>query len=83
MRGTIQYINPFTGLVAALTTDGAFSVFELVSGRAEAGDSVSWAGDCPFGADTVRNLTQTLLLDVVFKNHNVAVTQLGRLMGVR
>jgi hypothetical protein len=83
MRGTIQYINPSNGMVAVLTTNGAFSVFVLVSGNAEVGDLVSWAGDCPLGADTVRNLTRNDLLDVVFENHDVAATQLGPLMGVR
>ncbi|MGY3231192.1 hypothetical protein ACVWWJ_002676 [Luteibacter sp. HA06] len=31
----------------------------------------------------MRSLTQNELLDVVFENHDVPVTQLGRLMGVR
>lgn len=66
-----------------MTTAGAFSLFELLSGDVAAGDMVSWAGDYPLGGDTVRNLTQHGLLDVVFEHHEVSVTQLGRLMGVR
>lgn len=83
MKGTIRYINVSNGMVAVVTEDGAISLFELLSGNAEVGDSVSWAGDYPLGGDTVRNLTQNARLDVFFENHDVPVGQLGRLMGLR
>lgn len=83
IKGTIRYMNPSNGMVAVLTEDGAFSLFELLSGNAEVGDPVSWAGDYPLGGDTVRNLAQSVRLDVFFENHDVPVRQLRRLMGVR
>lgn len=71
MKGTIQYMNLRNGLVAVLTFEHRFTVFELLSGEAEVGDVVSWAEPCPEGIRTVHNQAKDCLLRVLFSRHDV------------
>lgn len=80
MKGTIQYMNPRNGLVAVLTFEHRFTVFELLSGLAEVGDLVSWVQPYPEGIRTVHNQAKDCLLRALFMHHDVHVDKLGKLM---
>jgi hypothetical protein len=64
-------------MVAALTEDGSYSVFELLGGDSvEIGDEVSWKGTTPLGGERLRNHTQSEEFEVYFQNHYVHPDQL-------
>jgi hypothetical protein len=77
MKGTIKYINPSRGMVAVLTDEGQYSVFELLSGETiEPGDVVSWAHATALGGEWITNHTQGERYEVYFQNHYVNPSQL-------
>jgi hypothetical protein len=72
MKATVKHINANRGMVAALTEEGSYSIFELLgSDSVEIGDVVSWRGDTPLGGEPLRNLTQNSQFEVYFQNHHV------------
>jgi hypothetical protein len=77
MRGTIKYINPSQGMVAVLTEEGQYSIFELLcSDPVELGDVVSWNLATALGGEHVTNHTQGERYEVYFQNHDVQLLQL-------
>ena len=77
MRGTIYEINQNRGMVAVLTENGDFSVFELLSGDiVEVGDEVQWKNDTGLGSEILTNLTRMESYEVYFQNHHVLKSQL-------
>lgn len=79
LKGTVRYINHQRGMVAALTEEGSYSVFELLGGDAiEIGDSLSWQNDTSLGSETINNHTQSERYEVYFQNHHILESQLRR-----
>jgi hypothetical protein len=79
MKGTIFKINHNRGMVAVLTENGDFSIFELLGGDpAEEGDEVYWKNDTGLGSEQLRNITQEETFEVYFQNHWVSNNQLSR-----
>ena len=79
MKGTIFKINHRRGMVAILTENGDFSVFELLGGDpVEEGDEVSWKNDTGLGSEQLRNITQQETYEVFFQNHWVSKNQLSQ-----
>jgi hypothetical protein len=77
MKGAVKYINSNRGMVAVLTEDGDFSVFELLGGdRVEVGDAVSWKDATALGGEILTNHTQGERFEVYFQNHHVPPSQL-------
>lgn len=76
MKATVRHINPIRGMVAALTEDGDFSIFELLGDDVSVGDAVSWSGSTPLGGETITNHTQSRQFGVFFQNHHVTQSQL-------
>lgn len=77
MKGKIKYINPNRGMVAVLTEDGHYSIFELLGGdTVEEGDVVSWIDDTALGGEMLTNHTQGERFEVYFQNHYVLTSQL-------
>ena len=63
-------------MVAALTENGDFSIFELFGDDVSVGDAVSWAGSTPLGGGTITNHTQQRQFSAYFQNHHVSQNQL-------
>lgn len=79
MKATVRFLNPARGMVAAITEDGEFSVFEVLGSETFAeGDIVSWQGDTPLGGEKVTNHSQGEVCDVFFENHHVRPDHLRR-----
>ncbi len=79
MKGTIFKINHRRGMVAILTENGDFSIFELLGGDpVEEGDEVSWKNDTGLGSEQLRNITQQETYEVFFQNHWVSKNQLSQ-----
>jgi hypothetical protein len=77
MRGTIYEINQNRGMVAILTENGDFSIFELLGGDPiEKGDKVHWENDTGLGPEDLTNLSQGRSFEVYFQNHHVPKNQL-------
>jgi len=76
MKATVRHINVLRGMVAALTEDGDFSIFELLGDEVAVGDTVSWTGSTPLGGETITNHTQGRQFGVYFQNHHVSQNQL-------
>jgi hypothetical protein len=77
MKGTVYEINVTRGMVAVLTEDGDFSVFELLGGDpVEKGDVVHWANDTALGGEILTNDSQMETYEVFFQNHHVPKHQL-------
>lgn len=77
MKGVIKHINSARGMVAVLTDDGSYSVFELLGGDSvEIGDVVSWNNDTGLGGEEITNHTQGERFEVFFQNHYVHPDQL-------
>ena len=77
MKGVIKHINAPRGMVAVLTEDGSYSVFELLGGNSiEIGDVVSWKNDTGLGGEQITNHTQNERFEVYFQNHYVHQNQL-------
>lgn len=76
MKGTVQQINQRRGMVAVLTENGDFSIFELFGDDVRIGDAVSWDGSTPLGSEQVANHTQGRQFDAYFQNHHVSQSQL-------
>ena len=77
MRGTIFEINRQGGMVAVLTENGDYSVFELLGeDSADEGDEVSWENDTGLGSEMLRNITQNETFEVYFQNHWIPKSQL-------
>ena len=77
MKGTIQEINQRRGMVAVLTENGDFSIFELTSEEPlEIGDAIEWKDDTSLGHTEINNLTQNRQFEVYFQNHWVSRQQL-------
>lgn len=69
--GTIVKINPYRGMVAVQTSEGA-SIFELLSSvDINEGDQVSWEPDTSLGDTKLINLTRRCESSVYFQNHHV------------
>lgn len=77
MKGTVHEINYRRGMVAILTDNGDFSIFELTSEEPlEIGDVVAWKEDTSLGHAKISNLTQNKQFEVYFQNHWVSKQQL-------
>lgn len=76
MKGTVKHINQTRGMVAVLTEEGSYSVFELLGDEVEVGDAVSWKGSTPLGGEDVMNHTRRKSIHVYFQNHYVPPAQL-------
>lgn len=77
MRGRIYKIH--RGMVAVLTENENFSIFELIGGdTVEEGDEVYWENDTGLGDETLHNLTQDSKFEVYFQNHWVPQHQLNQ-----
>lgn len=73
MKGTVKFINEQRGMVAVLTEDGDYSIFELVSGDSvEVGDQVRWEDDTALGHEVLSNLSQRSKFEVYSQNHHVS-----------
>jgi hypothetical protein len=71
-------------MIAVLTEDGSYSVFELLGNDAvEVGDSVSWKDDTSLGLEQLINHTQADRYDVYFQNHYVRASQLRQQLFIR
>lgn len=76
MKGTVYQINQRRSMVAVLTENDDFSIFELFGDDVQIGDAVSWNGSTPLGGGRVANHTQGRQFDVYFQNHYVSKGQL-------
>lgn len=77
MKGIIKHINPNRGMVAVLTDEGQYSIFELLGGdTVDLGDVVSWRDDTALGGELLTNHTQGERFEVYFQNHYVLTSQL-------
>ena len=77
MKGTIREINQIRGMVAVLTEEGNFSIFELLGGDiVEVGDEVQWKNDTGLGSEILTNLSRSESYEVYFQNHHVQKSQL-------
>ena len=77
MRGTINEINQNRGMVAILTENDDFSIFELLGGDPiEKSDKVHWENDTGLGRENLTNLSQGISYEVYFQNHHVPKNQL-------
>lgn len=77
VRGIIRYMNSNRGMVAVLTENENYSVFELLGGDpVEVGDVVSWKDDTALGGELLTNHTQGGHFEVYFQNHHVSRPQL-------
>ncbi|MFH0782361.1 MAG: hypothetical protein V2B20_10490 [Pseudomonadota bacterium] len=77
MKGTIYKINHHRGMVAVLTENGDFSVFELLGDDpVEEGDEIYWKNDTGLGGEIIKNTTQNEEYEVYFQNHWVLKNQL-------
>lgn len=57
MKGIISEINWSCGMVAVLTVNGDYSVFELLgSDDLEINDEVFWKDDTALGSETIKNI---------------------------
>jgi hypothetical protein len=78
MNGIVKRINPGRGMVAVLTEEGSFSVFELLADDPiEVGDKVSWSSNTNLGGERITNRTQKRSFEVYFQNHYVNLSQLN------
>lgn len=79
MKGTVKHINATRGMVAVLTEEGEYSVFELLgTDIVELGDLVSWPHAMALGSEWITNYTQGKQHEVYFQNHSVHSSQLSR-----
>jgi len=77
MQGRIFEINRMRGMVAVLTENGDYSIFELLADDAVSkGDEVSWANDTGLGSEMLTNRSENETFEVYFQNHWVAKEQL-------
>ena len=64
-------------MVAVLTENGDYSVFELLGGdHAGVGDVVSWQNATALGDELLTNHTQNSRFQIFFQNHHVSRSQL-------
>ena len=78
MKGTIFRINPKRGMIAILTQNGDYSVFENTSSEEfEIGDEVSWRNDTGMGFQKITNLTSNFTTEVCFENHWISKSNLS------
>jgi len=80
VKGIVRYANRRAGLVAVLTLERSFTVFENLTGKVSIGDLVSWTELHPKGVRTVSNLTHDTLMRVLFRHHRVRFAQLRALL---
>ena len=60
-------------MVAVLTENGDYSIFELLSGDSvEVGEQVRWEDDTALGDELLFNLSQRSSFEVYFQNHHVS-----------
>ena len=72
MKGTIFRINQKRGMIAVLTLNGDYSVFENISSdKFEVGDKVSWRNDTIMGFEQITNHSSNFTTGVFFQNHCV------------
>jgi hypothetical protein len=77
MKGTVKYINSIRGMVAVLTEESQYSIFELLAGDTiELDDIVSWSPATALGTEYITNHTQGERYEVYFQNHYVHSSQL-------
>ena len=77
MKGTVYKINSNRGMVAVVTENGDFSVFELLGGDlVETGDQIRWKNDTGLGSEIITNLTQGESFEVFFQDHCVSKPQM-------
>ncbi|HQT90855.1 MAG TPA: hypothetical protein PL001_02370 [Candidatus Kryptobacter bacterium] len=73
MTGKIFRINRPKQMIAILTANGDFSVFENIGElEFEIDDEVSWENDNGVGGQRLHNITQQRDVDVYFENHQVS-----------
>ncbi len=79
MTGTVYEINQYRDLVAVHTSNGDYSIFEVLGEYSvEKGDQVKWEEDIEKGADLLVNITKGQTFWVYFHNHGVQGYQLDR-----
>lgn len=79
MKGIISEINWSRGMVAILTVNGDYSVFELMGNDdLEINDEVFWRDDTALGSETIKNITKGIEMEVYFQNHWVPRSQLKK-----
>ena len=79
MKGRIVDINWKRGMVAVLTNEGGYSVFELLStDTIEIGDEVEWKNDTSLGHTQIINKTKSDGFEVYFQNHHISKSNLKK-----
>ena len=77
MKAVVFDINWRRGMVAVLTENGDFSIFEMLGDdNFEKGDEVFWKNDTALGSEKIRNATKGETMEVFFQNHWVPKNQL-------
>lgn len=73
MTGRIYRINKQKQIIAILTANGDFSIFENISGMDfNIDDEVSWENSTGLGRQNINNITQHRSVDIYFENHWVS-----------
>ena len=69
MKATVVLVNQNRGMVAAMTEEGEYSIFELLGAYdVEIGDVVSCNDFSSMGGETYRNVTKNEDMDVYVQN---------------
>jgi len=77
VTGIVYEINMTCGMVAVLTKNGDFSIFEMFGDDpVDKGDEVKWKDDTSLGSTDLINITQEETYEVYFQNHWVPKAQL-------
>jgi len=76
-HGTVAALNPHRGMVAIATTDGGYTIIELLSNfELELGDEVRWKDDFAMGHEIYTNVTKSVSEEVYVQNHGVTKANL-------
>lgn len=75
MKARVIEINIAKALVAVLTEEGDYSIFEMLSDdEFEKGDIVVWNSTIPLGDCMIKNHTQEVNMEVYFQNHHISAS---------
>jgi hypothetical protein len=73
MKGIIHNINKQRAMVAVLTEQEDYSIFEMLGyDDFDIGDEVSWIEDNPSGGCEVKNISKNTTIEVLFQNHYIS-----------
>ena len=79
MKGKVYQINPKRGMVAVLTENDDFTIFEIIgSYEIDVGDELTWNNDTGLGTEQYENLTKNHIIEVFVQNHWVNKSQLRK-----